>query len=45
MYGSGENHDHIMESIVYFVDPKFPGSLGVLGVKERMRIPIIEGGS
>ena len=30
----------ILESVVYFVDPKSPGSLGFLGGKERIRIPI-----
>ena len=29
-----------MESVVYFVDPKSPGSLGFLGAKERIKIPI-----
>ena len=37
------NKDHgcIMESVVYFVDPKSTGLLGFLGGK----VPIIEGGS
>ena len=29
-----------MECIVYFVDPKYPGSAGFLGGKERIRISI-----
>lgn len=29
-----------MECVVYFVDPTSPGSLGFLGGKERIRIPI-----
>ena len=41
MYGSDEDaYGRIMESIVYFVDPKSPGSLSFLGAKERIRIPI-----
>ena len=30
----------ILESVVYYIDPKSPGSLGFLGGKERIRIPI-----
>ena len=30
----------IVEGIVYFVDPQSPGSLGFLGGKERIQIPI-----
>ena len=39
MYGSNEDGS-TMESVVYFVDPKSPGSLGFLEAKERIRIPI-----
>ncbi|KAJ7363195.1 hypothetical protein OS493_011476 [Desmophyllum pertusum] len=31
----------ILESVVYYVDPKSPGSLGFLGGKERIRIPVL----
>ena len=30
----------ILERVVYYIDPKSPGSLGFLGGKERIRIPI-----
>ena len=30
----------ILESVVYYIDPKSPGFLGFLGGKERIRIPI-----
>ena len=39
MYRSNEDV-RIMECIVYFVDPKYPGSVGFLGGKERIRISI-----
>ena len=31
-----------IEGVVYFIDPKSPGSLGFLGVKERVTIPLTE---
>lgn len=31
----------ILESVVYYVDPKSPGSLGFLGGKECIRIPVL----
>ena len=30
----------ILESVVYYIDPKSPGSLGFSGGKECIRIPI-----
>ena len=29
----------ILESVLYYIDPKSPGSLGFLGGKERIGIP------
>ena len=37
---AGDEDVRILESVVYFVDPKSPGSLGFLGGKERIRIPL-----
>ena len=31
-----------IEGVVYFIDPKSPGSLGFLGGKERVTIPLTE---
>ena len=38
----GNRHICIIESAVYYVDPKSPGSLGFLGGKERVRFPLHE---
>ena len=35
-------HICVIESVVYYVDPKSPGSLGFLGGKERVRLPLHE---
>ena len=32
----------MIESVIYYVDPKSPGSLGFLGGKERVRLPLHE---
>ena len=40
---TGDEDVRILESVVYFVDPKSPGSLGFLGGKERIRIPLKKG--
>ena len=31
-----------IEGVVYFIDPKSPGSVGFLGGKERVTIPLTE---
>ena len=35
-------HICVIESVVYYVDPKSPGSLCFLGSKERVRLPLKE---
>ena len=35
-------HTGVIESVVCYVDPKSPGSLGFLGGKERVRLPLHE---
>ena len=35
-------HIYVIESVVYCVDPKSPGSLRFLGGKERVRLPLHE---
>ena len=35
-------HICVIESVVYYVDPKSPGSLCFLGSKERVRLPLHE---
>jgi len=37
---TGDEDVRILESVVYFVDPKSPGSLGFLDGKERIRITL-----
>ena len=38
----GNRHICMIESAVYYVAPKSPGSLGFLGGKERVRFPLHE---
>ena len=35
-----EEQFRVLEGVVYFVDPKSPGSFSFLGGKERIRIPL-----
>lgn len=35
-----EERFRVLEGVVYFVDPKSPGSFSYLGGKERIRIPL-----
>ena len=37
-----ETDTGVIESVVCYVDPKSPGSLGFLGGKERVRLPLHE---
>ena len=43
-YSIMERNRHIcvIESVIYYVDPKSPGSLRFLGSKERVRLPLHE---
>ena len=41
-YHYGEKQTYLCDSAVYYVDPKSPGSLGFLGGKERVRLPLHE---
>ena len=38
----GDKQISVLEGAVYYVDPKSAGSLGFLGGKERVRIPLTE---